>query len=75
MNNYDPVLEKWNNYLFLGENQTDLNIDTIYFLHEKYSIDIEDLKDFTNKQISDLIETWDPNFSDNFLLSFKKLIK
>ena len=49
---------KWNSIKMI-----ELDEDILINLSFKYKIPLEDLKSFTSQQISDLIETWDPEYS------------
>ncbi len=57
----------WNNYLsnhsWKSSEMIKLDEDIIVDLSFKYGIPVDDLKSYTSQQISDLIETWDPDYS------------
>ena len=57
------------NYLCPSEDKTTeeeiFDLDILENLSEEYDLTVEELKKLSSKQISDLIDTWDYNFSHN----------
>ncbi len=66
----------WNNYLsnhkWKSIKMIELDEDILINLSCKYEIPLEDLESFTSQQISDLIETWDPEYSKMIKMKISK---